>query len=341
MKTAKTTLIICSVLTLFLSVLYFVYLAKVVLIYLLVALLLAIAITPLVRKLERRNIGRVTATTLSMGMIFLIFIAVIAAIITPLVSEGTQLVRNFPTITSEVLANPYVNTFVTNTNLKEEITQLSNNAPALLFGSSSKILVITKSFLSFISSTAVVFVFTFLLIIEGELLWSRFLSFFSPSRRKQAEKAAAEISRAVSGFISGNLFISAIAGTVTLITLYILKVPYTFALAALVAVFDLIPLVGASIATVAVGFVALTQGPIVALIAVAVLIFYQFVEGNFIQPLVYSKSINLSPLLIIIASIVGAEVAGIGGVLLAIPMAAILSILAAELHDIYMESRKA
>jgi predicted PurR-regulated permease PerM len=339
MKTAKTTLIASSVITLFLLVLYFVYLAKIVIVYLLIALLLAIAIMPLVRLFERRRVGRITATILSMILILVGFGVVVAAIVTPLAFEGVQLVRNLPTITNDVLANPFVSSIITNLQLKNEIAQLSNNTSEIIFGSSTKILVITRGFLSFFSSFAIIIVLTFLLIVDGESLWAWFLGFFSPARQVQAESIAKRISKAVSGFISGNLLISGIAGLVTIILLYLLKVPYVFALAALVALFDLIPLVGAAIATIAVGFVALIQGPVIALIAVAVLILYQFIEGHLIQPLVYSKSIDLSALFIIIASIVGAEVAGIGGVILAIPLGAVLSIIGGEAYQVLVKSK--
>ena len=80
-----------------------------------------------------------------------------------------------------------------------------------------------------------------------------------------------------------------------------------------------------------VGLVALTTGIGVAIIAVAVLLVYQFVEGHFIQTIVYSRSISLSPLLVIVASLAGAELGGVIGVLLAIPVSAVLQVIAVEI----------
>ena len=154
---------------------------------------------------------------------------------------------------------------------------------------------------------------------------------FPAHTAKQLERTSEKAAVAVSGFVSGNLLISLIAGAVTLITLLILRVPYPFALAALVALFDLIPLIGAALATIVVGLVALTTGIGVAIIAVAVLLVYQFVEGHFIQTIVYSRSISLSPLLVIVASLAGAELGGIIGVLLAIPVSAVLQVIAVEI----------
>jgi predicted PurR-regulated permease PerM len=103
-----------------------------------------------------------------------------------------------------------------------------------------------------------------------------------------------------------------------------------------VAIFDLIPLVGAAMATIIVGLVALTQGLIVAIIAVVIILIYQFVEGHFIQPIVYSKVINISALIIVIASVLGAEIGGIIGILLAIPMAAVVQIIVTEIYDSFI-----
>ncbi len=131
--------------------------------------------------------------------------------------------------------------------------------------------------------------------------------------------------------MNGNLFISLIAGVFTLILLLITGVPYAFALAALVAVFDLIPLVGATIATIVIGLVALSEGVVVALIVVGVMLAYQFVEGNIIQPIVYGKAVQLSQLLIVLATIIGGLLGGIIGVLLAIPIAAAVQIIIVEI----------
>ncbi len=141
------------------------------------------------------------------------------------------------------------------------------------------------------------------------------------------------MSRAVSGFVLGNLFTSFIAGTVALTTLLILHVPYAFALAGVVAFLDLIPLIGTVLATVIVGLVALTQGIVVTGIVVAVLLVYQFIEGNILQPVIYSRTISLSPLMIILATIMGAELGGVLGVLLATPVAAVLQIAILELFQ--------
>jgi predicted PurR-regulated permease PerM len=189
---------------------------------------------------------------------------------------------------------------------------------------------IVGSVLGGVSAGIIIFIFSFFILLEGRIVWDKLLKFFNPAITIRISRVAEKMRRAVSGFVNGNLIISLIAGIVTLIPLLIFKVPYAFALAALVALFDLIPLVGAAIATIVVGLVALVKGWLVAVIIVGILLVYQFIEGHVIQPVVYSRTVRLSPFLIILATIIGAELLGIMGVLLGIPIAAVIQLAVLE-----------
>jgi len=135
----------------------------------------------------------------------------------------------------------------------------------------------------------------------------------------------------VGGYVSGNLVISVIAGTVTTLTLLALSVPYALALGVIVAIFDLVPLVGATAGTVAVAAVALgTRGFVAASIAVVVMIVYQQVENHVLQQLIYHRTVKLSPLAIALSVAVGAELAGVPGALLGIPFAGALKVVSQE-----------
>jgi predicted PurR-regulated permease PerM len=108
----------------------------------------------------------------------------------------------------------------------------------------------------------------------------------------------------------------------------VLGVSYAFALALLVALLDLIPLAGATLAAIVVSLIALLDsGWLVGLIALAYFIVYQQVENHVLYPLVYSRTVKMSPLAILIAVLIGASVAGILGALAAIPIAGIVQVL--------------
>ena len=330
--TIKKTITICSIITLFMVALYLVFLSKTVVLYLLVALVLVIAINPLVVKIEKYKIKKIPAVILSDFLLVILLLSILGTIIIPLTHQIMTLIQNLPEIFNNILNNPIIVRLSREYHFENNLSQLSNQASGMLLGGGGSILLITNTVITKFTSVTVVLVLTFLLQIEGGEIWKALLGFISGKDSKIAETIATKSTKAVSGFVSGNLFISLIAGTVTFITLMILNVPYAFALSALVAVFDLIPLVGAAIATIIVGLVALTQGLWVAVIAVVVILIYQFIEGHFIQPIVYSKSINLSALIIVVASVLGAEIGGIIGILLAIPTAAVIQIVITEMY---------
>lgn len=328
----KKTITTCSVITLFLIALYLIFLAKTILFYLLIALIFVLAINPLVKRIEKYKIKRTGAVIISDLMLLILLLSILGTIITPLIQQGISFFQNLPEITHNILSNHTLIELSQKYHFENNLNQFSNQISTALLGGGSSIFSITSSVISQIASITIIIVLTFILQIEGVGIWKNLLSFLSEKNQNVAQKIADKSTRAVSGFVSGDLFISLIAGTVTFITLLLLNVPYAFTLAALVAVFDLIPLVGAAIATIIVGLVALTKGLPVAVIAVVVILIYQFIEGHFIQPIVYSKSINLSALIIVAASVLGAEIGGIVGVLLAIPVAAVIQIIVIEIY---------
>ncbi len=139
------------------------------------------------------------------------------------------------------------------------------------------------------------------------------------------------IYRTVGGYVTGNLLISLIAGTVAAVTLFAVGAPYALPLAVIVAILDLVPLVGATLALVVCGLAALTVGPIAAAIVVVVLLVYQQVENHVLLPIVYGRTVDLSPLAVIVALLIGAELAGVLGALAAIPVGGSVAVVTREL----------
>jgi predicted PurR-regulated permease PerM len=150
--------------------------------------------------------------------------------------------------------------------------------------------------------------------------------------RSSWDRVTSGISRSVGGYVTGNLLISLVAGVYATVVLELVGVPYAAALGLIVAVLDLVPAVGATLAAIAVGLVALaSDGVLVAVIALAALYLYQQVENHVLNPLVYARTSQLSPLAVALALLVGAEVGGVLGMLAAIPLAGTARVLASEL----------
>jgi predicted PurR-regulated permease PerM len=136
---------------------------------------------------------------------------------------------------------------------------------------------------------------------------------------------------AISGYITGNLAISVICGITTFVVLLLLGMPYAAPLALLVAVLDLIPLVGATLGGALLVIVGLFVEPWKAVVLLVYIVVYQQAEGSLLQPIVYSRAVQLNGLVILIALLVGGQLLGIPGALLAIPVAEIIRILITEL----------
>jgi predicted PurR-regulated permease PerM len=132
----------------------------------------------------------------------------------------------------------------------------------------------------------------------------------------------------VGGYVTGNLFISLIAGVSSGLLLWIVGVPYAVALGLVVAILDLIPLAGATIAAILVVLVAIAASGVTAAIIVAVFfVIYQQLENHVIQPLVYGRTVQLSPLAVLVSVLIGAQIAGVLGALAAIPVAGAIQVL--------------
>jgi predicted PurR-regulated permease PerM len=158
---------------------------------------------------------------------------------------------------------------------------------------------------------------------DGHRLLEFFYRQVPPERARRLRTIADDVSDAIAGYVFGNFVISILAGLVTYVTLRILDVPFALPLAILFGFFDLIPLVGATLGGILVGIVvAFVDFPVGLIVWVAVLILYQQVENNLIQPVVYGRAVQLHPLIVIVAILIGAALLGVLGALVAIPAAA-------------------
>lgn len=185
-----------------------------------------------------------------------------------------------------------------------------------------------------VAATVTILFLAFLMLLEGPLIQRGALQMFeNPQRRERVRRVTTDAARAVTGYMFGNLLISVIAGTLAYLFLLIIGVPFKEVLGLWVAFADLIPLVGATLGAVpAVGVAFLHSVPA----GIATLIFfivYQQFENHVLQVSIMSKTVKLNPLTVLISILVGVELFGILGALLAIPVAGIIQVVARDLWD--------
>jgi predicted PurR-regulated permease PerM len=189
---------------------------------------------------------------------------------------------------------------------------------------------IVVSAAGFLTALGIVLTLTFLLLLGSEQYINAGVGLFAEAHRPLVRRTLAQSAGAITGYVSGNLAISAICGVSTFVVLVVLGMPYAAALALLVAVLDLIPLVGATLGGALLVIVGLFVAPWKAVVLLIYIVVYQRVEDSILLPLVYSHAVQLNALVIFIAVLVGGLLAGIPGALLAIPVAQIIRIVVTE-----------
>jgi predicted PurR-regulated permease PerM len=306
------------------------WIARQVLTWILVALFLALAMNPAVEWFQRQGVKR---RGLAAAITYLLVLAGIAAIgglfIPTLVTEVNDFIDAVPDYVEDVTRGEGPLGF-----LQEDYQVVDRVREAVeeggasgILGASGTALAITKSIVTLIVAIVTIVFLTFFMLLEGPAWMERFYGLLPEDSRDRWRKVGHDIYRTVGGYVTGNLFISLIAGVASTTLLLILGIPYAVALGLLVAILDLIPLAGATLAAIIVSTVAFLDGWLEGGIVLAFFIAYQQLENHLIQPMVYSRTVQLSPLAILIAVLVGAELAGVLGALAAIPVAGTIQVL--------------
>ena len=199
-------------------------------------------------------------------------------------------------------------------------------------GSGGTIVDVIGGAATFVVAIVTVTTIMVMLLIEGPRAWQAIRGCAGRRGAVWADRIGQNFLRAVGGYVRGNLTISVIAGVGSYIVMKILGVPYAETLAVMVAILDIIPLVGATLGAVIVSIVGFATGGVVdGVVLVVYFVAYQQFENNLLQNVVYSKTVSLSPLVVFIAALVGASIGGIVGVLLAIPLTSAGWVLARDL----------
>jgi predicted PurR-regulated permease PerM len=289
----------------------------------LTATFLAIALNPLVGRLEPRLGRKPAATVVFLGFVFG-FLAVLTAFVAPFVTQVDKLSTAIPQAISEAQHNSTVHRLDHRFHIAAHLKQHTDSLPNIVFGAADRIL-------GGAVAISTIFFLTLFLLYELPAIGNVILSQISPKRRPRVRAAAEHINRNIGGYVAGNLVISLICGVVTTLALYLLDVPYSLALGVFMAVFDIIPLVGATIGSIVViGAAFLLTGTTAGIAMFVIVMVYQQIENHVLQPLIYGRTVALSSLTVLLAVLVGGAALGLVGALLAIPIAGTLQAVIGE-----------
>jgi predicted PurR-regulated permease PerM len=306
-----------------------------------IALFLAAVLNPAVNWLERRF--RLINRPLAIGLTYvgvLVALLLVVGIFLPVLTDQINGFIKFVTTAANAPEGPtqYIRGLAKDNGLggfmqrfDDQLDELRKHLGGVLQNLLSSSGQIVISFAGVIAALATVLTLTFFLLLGSERYVNAGVGLFPERHQLLVRRLLGQSAGAISGYITGNLSISVICGIITFIVLLVLGMPYAAPLALLVAVLDLIPLVGATLGGALLVIVGLFVEPWKAVVLLVFVLVYQQVESSFLQPIVYSKAVQLNGLVILIALLVGGQLLGIPGALLAIPVAEIIRILITEL----------
>ncbi len=310
------------------------------LILLFVALFFTVLLARPVRALEARGLGRGTATTLVFVAFLIAFCGLAYLFAEPLISHLVTLLGEYTKLAKKAEEGKgWVGSVATKLHirnwLKDHVPKLKQYLETLV----KPIVSLGSAAFTTVVAMVTTAMLTYFLLLDLPKIWGGFLSLLPEERAERVNRVAYEASRGVIGYIVGNITTSVIAGVVMLITLLVCGVPFALVLALWVAMVDLLPIVGALVAGVPTVLLAFLHSLPAGIAVAVVFLVYQQVENHVLNPIIMSRTVRLSKLLILLAVIffaaIGDKVAGVlgtfVGALIGIPLGSAIQVVIREL----------
>jgi predicted PurR-regulated permease PerM len=306
-----------------------------------VAVFVAVLLAGPVSAVERMGTRRSVAT----GLVFVTGLVLFAGIAflfgSPLVSHVDTLSTALPRLVKQAehgqgWAGHLINLLHLRPWVVQNAPKLHNLAgelgkPALRFGTAAAATLV---------KVVTIIMLSYFLLLDLPKIWSGFLSFLPPDRARRVARVAHEASTGVTGYMAGNLATSIVAGLVVFVTLLVFGVPFAGLLALWVALVDLLPIVGALLAGIPTVLLALVHSPAAGIGVLVVFLVYQQVENHVLNPIIMSRTVRMSKLLILVAVVIGATVGGqlagafgtLIGALVGIPVGSAIQVIVREVR---------
>ncbi|MGH3262351.1 MAG: AI-2E family transporter, partial [Trebonia sp.] len=280
-----------------------VYRLRDVLLLLLVAGFLALILDPVVGVIQRYVVRRrgFAVTIVAIGVV-LVFFGLVVAFGYPIAGAITHLADNLPSyVANTEQGKGWLGKLVTHYHVQRWVQQ--NAAKLVTFGQdiSKPALAVGKGALSLLVELLTIFILVVLLLLEGPRMRRGLLSLLSPRQAEEIQAVASEVNRSVVGYMVGNFLTSLICGVVVLIDLVALGVPFPLLWALWVALVDFLPMIGGALAGIPVVIFAAFQSITIGVVTLVVFLVYTQIENHVLNPIIMSKTVRISPLLVLIA----------------------------------------
>jgi predicted PurR-regulated permease PerM len=284
-----------------------------VVLVLIVATMLAVALDPVVEEVERIGLNRSAAVSIVSVVIVLIVGVSLWATWTSLADQATFVSHHLQQVGSRTLArSPQW--------IQHAVHGNGSNATSMLVRHG---LTFAESVVEAVTISVLGFIVTVYLLIEGGETRDWILAFVPAHYRSRVHRTLTESRTVIFSYVKGNVITSVCATVFMLVAFVLLHVPAALLLAVMTGVFDVVPVVGSIVPAIPAVLLALTVSPMTALLVIVAHVVYNAVENYFIAPWAYGGRLHLSNLAVILAMVVGGEVAGVIGAVIALPIAAL------------------
>ena len=308
-----------------------------------VAMIISYLLNPIVNLLSRRTVPRSVAVLLIYSL-FLLSIVVIVINTLPLLEDQLEeMVEHLPKWNEQIqfMINEYNDhgRDLLPTSIQNAIERSLNRMEQSLGNAVSRLLDgIGNTINQFFFALIVPFL-AFYMLRDIHAFEKTFKNMIPRAKRKEFFQLLREIDQALGNYIRGQLLVCVIVGVLVYIGYWLIGLPYALILACIVGIFNIIPYLGPVFGAIPAVFVAFTISPKVVIAVILTNFIVQLLEGNVLSPQIVGRSLHMHPLLIIFALLVGGEIGGIMGLILAVPFFAVGKVMIEHIIRYYVQSR--
>jgi predicted PurR-regulated permease PerM len=302
----------------------------------LISLLAALALNPPVEFFVRRGLRRGLAAVLVFVLAVILVGLLGLVLIPPLVTQVNHFIKALPADLDQLSkGHGPLGFFERKFHVVQEANKLlsSKSLGSTAAGVAGSGISVALSVAGTVIGLIVIAFMTFFMLLEGPTWLNRFFSLLPDSVEPRYRRIGAGVARTVSGFVTGNVVASVLAGAITTGVLFVAGISYPVPIGVLVAFLDLLPIFGAFVAIALVAAISFSHGLVTGLVVTGIVFAYHQVEVYYLRPVIYGQMVELSPLAVLVAATIGTEIAGPLGAVAAIPAGGALQIIVAEALD--------
>ncbi|MDO8512002.1 MAG: AI-2E family transporter [bacterium] len=316
----------------FVLTIWFLWFIRDLLLILLVAVLIASALEPLATRLQRFRIPRAISVLTAYAFFVSLIVITITILVPPLIAEIQALTENLPAIYEQLMSMlGRAGVAFGATDFVPSLQKGLLDVGQFLGQTSNGIIVTTKTVFGSIFSILLTFVISFYLVISRDSLYAFVCSVVPLEHRPYTVRIIKKAQQKIGHWLLAQMVLGLIMGIMVFISLWALGVPYALAIALLTFFAEFVPVIGPTISAIPAVLLGFTNSWLVGLIVIVMFLIIQQIESNVLVPNIMRRAVGLNPLTTILAVLVGAKLAGIVGVVLAVPIATIISLFITDL----------